>query len=27
MGDWRPEQTVRMRSDGRTRPLYLWVIR
>jgi hypothetical protein len=27
MADWRPDQTVRMRSDGRTRPLYLWVIR
>jgi SAM-dependent methyltransferase len=27
MGDWRPDQTVRMRSDGRTRPLYLWIIR
>jgi trans-aconitate methyltransferase len=27
MGDWRPDQTVRVRSDGRVRPLYLWIIR
>jgi SAM-dependent methyltransferase len=27
MGDWRPDQTVRMYSDGRNRPLYLWIIK
>jgi SAM-dependent methyltransferase len=26
MGDWRPDRVERMRSDGRTRPLYLWII-
>ena len=26
MGDWPPTRTVRMRSDGRERPVYLWVI-
>ena len=26
MGDWRPARTVRMRSDERERPVYLWVI-
>ncbi len=26
MGDWRPARTVRMRSDGRERPVYLWVL-
>ena len=26
MGDWRPERTVRMRSDGRERPVYLWIL-
>ncbi|HEV3010017.1 MAG TPA: class I SAM-dependent methyltransferase [Burkholderiales bacterium] len=26
MGDWRPSRTVRMRSDGRERPLYLWTM-
>jgi len=27
MGDWPPSRTVRMRSDGRERPIYLWVVR
>jgi SAM-dependent methyltransferase len=26
MGDWRATRTVRMRSDGRERPVYLWVL-
>lgn len=26
MGDWRPDRTVRIRSDGRDRPLYLWTM-
>lgn len=26
MGDWRPSRTVRLRSDGRERAVYLWVI-
>ena len=26
MGDWRPARTLRMRSDGRDRPVYLWVL-
>jgi 23S rRNA G2445 N2-methylase RlmL len=26
MGDWRPSRTVRMRSDGRERAVYLWVL-
>jgi ribosomal protein L11 methylase PrmA len=26
MGDWRPLETVRVVSDGRARPIYLWVI-
>jgi SAM-dependent methyltransferase len=26
MGDWQPERTVRMRSDGRERPVYLWIL-
>ncbi len=26
MGDWRPQQTVRVRSAGRERPVYLWTI-
>ena len=26
MGDWRPTRTVRMRSDGRERAVYLWVL-
>jgi 23S rRNA G2445 N2-methylase RlmL len=26
MGDWRPERTVRMRSDGRERLVYLWIV-
>ena len=27
MGDWPPDQSVRLRSDGRLRTLYLWIIR
>ena len=27
MGDWQPSRTVRIRSDGRDRPVHLWVIR
>jgi ribosomal protein L11 methylase PrmA len=26
MGDWKPQQTLSMRSDWRSRNLYLWVI-
>ena len=26
MGDWQATRTVRMRSDGRERPVYLWVL-
>lgn len=26
MGDWKPQKSVRVRSDGRERPVYLWVI-
>lgn len=26
MGDWQPTRTLRMRSDGRERAVYLWVI-
>ncbi|MEX2353294.1 MAG: methyltransferase domain-containing protein [Gammaproteobacteria bacterium] len=26
MGDWQPQQTVRIRSGGRERPVYLWTI-
>lgn len=26
MGDWMPQQTLHLRSEGRGRPLYLWVI-
>lgn len=26
MGDWKPQQTVRVTSSGRERPLYLWTI-
>jgi SAM-dependent methyltransferase len=25
MGDWAPTRTLRIRSDGRERPVYLWV--
>jgi len=25
MGDWPPSRTLRIRSDGRERPVYLWV--
>ena len=27
MGDWPADQSVQMRSDGRLRPIYLWIIR
>ena len=26
MGDWKPQQTIRMVSGGRERPIYLWII-
>jgi SAM-dependent methyltransferase len=26
MGDWKPQQTVRFPSDGRERPIYLWIV-
>ena len=26
MGDWQPRRTLRIRSDGRERPVYLWVM-
>ena len=26
MGDWNPSRTVRIRSDGRERAVYLWVL-
>jgi SAM-dependent methyltransferase len=26
MGDWKPLETVRVVSDGRARPIYLWTI-
>jgi SAM-dependent methyltransferase len=26
MGDWKPQQTIRLMSSGRERPLYLWTI-
>jgi 16S rRNA G966 N2-methylase RsmD len=27
MGDWQSTRSLRIRSDGRDRPIYLWVIR
>jgi ribosomal protein L11 methylase PrmA len=27
MGDWKPQKTVRVESDGRERSVYLWTIR
>jgi SAM-dependent methyltransferase len=27
MADWQPARSLRIRSDGRDRPIYLWVIR
>jgi SAM-dependent methyltransferase len=27
MGDWRPQQTLRVQGDGRESPVYLWTIR
>jgi SAM-dependent methyltransferase len=26
MGDWKPQETVRVVSEGRARPIYLWTI-
>jgi len=26
MGDWEPQRTIRVRSDGRERPIYLWTM-
>jgi 16S rRNA G966 N2-methylase RsmD len=26
MGDWKPERTLRLRSGGRERPIYLWIM-
>ena len=26
MGDWKPQKTVRVQSNGRERPVYLWTI-
>jgi predicted O-methyltransferase YrrM len=26
MGEWQPDQALRMTSRGRTRPIYLWII-
>jgi SAM-dependent methyltransferase len=26
MGDWKPQKTVRVKSNGRERPIYLWTI-
>jgi 23S rRNA G2445 N2-methylase RlmL len=26
MGDWKPARALEMKSDGRVRPIYLWVI-
>jgi SAM-dependent methyltransferase len=26
MGDWKPQQVVRVRSEGRERPVYLWTV-
>jgi ribosomal protein L11 methylase PrmA len=26
MGDWKPQETLRVRSGGRERPIYLWTI-
>ena len=27
MGDWRPQQTLRVQGDGRESPVYLWTVR
>jgi SAM-dependent methyltransferase len=27
MGEWRPEETVRVRADGHTHPVYLWTMK
>ena len=26
MGDWKPQETVRVQSSGRERPIYLWTV-
>jgi ubiquinone/menaquinone biosynthesis C-methylase UbiE len=26
MGDWKPQETMRVRSSGRERPIYLWTV-
>jgi len=26
MGDWKPQETVRVRSEGGERPIYLWTV-
>jgi hypothetical protein len=26
MGDWKPQETVRVRSEGRESPIYLWTV-
>ena len=26
MGDWKPQETVRVQSGGRERPIYLWTV-
>jgi 16S rRNA G966 N2-methylase RsmD len=26
MGDWEPNRTLRLKSDGRERPVYLWIM-
>jgi len=26
MGDWQPQETVRVASEGRERSIYLWTI-
>jgi len=27
MGDWKPQETLRVRGDGRESPIYLWTVR
>jgi SAM-dependent methyltransferase len=27
MGDWRPQETLRVRADGQESPIYLWTVR
>ncbi|MBI2524974.1 MAG: hypothetical protein HYY95_21735 [Candidatus Rokubacteria bacterium] len=26
MGNWKPQETMRVRSSGRERPIYLWTV-